>query len=88
MPQFPSGSPQSASSESSECLSIKKSKGCKYVSIHEEEEEDEFHLSACVYDLQEPERSCLISSLSGMSWMAVLIFSLITFTALCHFRLQ
>ncbi len=44
--------------------------------------------SGTVRDLQEPERSCLISSLSGMSWMAALIFSLIAFTALCHFRLQ
>lgn len=41
-----------------------------------------------VGDLHEPERSALISSFSGMSWMAALIFSLITFTALCHFRLQ
>lgn len=41
-----------------------------------------------IKDLQEPDRSCLISSFSGMSWMAALIFSLITCTALCHFRLQ
>lgn len=38
--------------------------------------------------LQEPESSFLISSFSGISWMAALIFSLISFTALCHFRLQ
>lgn len=38
--------------------------------------------------LQEPERSCLISSFSGMSWMATLIFSLISLTAFCHFKLQ
>lgn len=39
-------------------------------------------------DLQDPERSCLISSFSGMSWMAAFIFSRIVMTALCHFRLQ
>lgn len=39
-------------------------------------------------DLQEPDKSCLISSFSGMSCMAALIFSLMVFTVLCHFRLQ
>lgn len=37
---------------------------------------------------QEPESSWAISSLSGMSWMAALIFSRIVSTRLCHFRLQ
>lgn len=41
-----------------------------------------------VKDEQDPERSCLISSFSGMSWMAALIFSLMSLTAFCHFKLQ
>lgn len=52
-----------------------------YVTIHVIKKE-------LVKDLQEPERSCLISSFSGMSWMAALIFSLISLTAFCHFKLQ
>lgn len=44
--------------------------------------------AAAIRHLQEPERSCLISSFSGMSCMAPLIFSRIDFTTLCHFRLQ
>lgn len=49
------------------------------------------HLKCCKdikSDPQEPERSCLISSFSGMSWMAALIFSRIAMTALCHLTLQ
>lgn len=41
-----------------------------------------------VRDLQDPERSSLISSFSGMSCIAALIFSRMLITALCHFRLQ
>lgn len=37
---------------------------------------------------QAPASSCFISSFSGMSWMAALIFSRMTSTWLCHFRLQ
>lgn len=55
-------------------------------------------LAACVSALlghpdpklhsQAPASSCFISSFSGMSWMAALIFSRMASTWLCHFRLQ
>lgn len=92
----PLGSLQFSSSGSSECLLItikqlnkhtweavmkcgtSKAIMLQYISLKKE----------LVKHLQEPERSCLISSFSGMSWMAALIFSLISLTAFCHFKLQ
>ena len=44
--------------------------------------------NAALKHSQDPESSWAISWLSGMSWMAALIFSRMVNTRLCHFRLQ